>query len=725
MMLDRLSDAVLRVESGWLPGSRSPDYFPLDGDHVDRHQEEMVDALSRKEACVLNANPTGGGKTLSWAAPVIRRDLEDAPNLVMATYPTAALLEDQRETLLAYLRSYFDPDGPRTDGESAFQLKSDETDPNPLLTDGERTFALNDVVQTVSVTFDPSTATSDQIDRARATLVDLEDAGLPGIVLTTPDTLTNLATGRFQNEDVDRLVPLLDAIVVDEFHLATDRARRLLPFHLDHFRSLSSRYLDTFVFLSATPNPSYVERLESAFDTYRVSDRVASVPGSSESPRQILPEMRLGVTTRPRFTNGRWLADNVEVLESAYEPPGQLLVIVDSVREVERVAETIRSDTELSVGRVYGWKREGRQAAIEDSDVVVGNTAVEVGVDFKNVNRLVCTGYEPASILQRLGRMRHRSHLEEYETLLITSAKIHSSLVSMESQDGLSRSALDEALHDPRETTDRPYYDVLCGAYSRYLWERAPTPLNGKYVHKDAEFRDIAANHFAANVEEFLGITQDPVEFWDFSGKVIDSVPTEALFDELHDYRPSSLSCVVIDSNDRHERVKIYGLAHVLRHREGKVLPLDEVETVYRQVWDEPLSPDERALLDRGSQYAVAGFLSTGRRRKARNHYIQDFGGLEVLERLADDDITQAIRPLPDPEIRTDPTVDGIGEIDLSDEEVLAQYVKEDPSTARARYDLGPYAAVIPTPREGCILLWDDAIKAHCRLVTRSLREDT
>lgn len=716
--MSALGEASIRVSGGWLPGKRSSDYFPTDGDHVDEHQVEMLQALKNGESCILNANPTGGGKTRSWAAPVIRRDLEGTPNLVMATYPTTALLKDQRRTILGLLKDYFDAE--ESARSTSFELKDDSTRLSPVLTDGQQIFELSELVQTVSVTADPTTSSTIQIDNAMRVLRSLDAQGLPGIVLTTPDTLTLLATNRFQSGDVGRLIPMLDAIVVDEFHLATDRARRLLPFHLDHYRTLSPRYLESFVFLSATPHPSYVERLERVFDPVSVTNTVLSDPQPSGSSRKILPETRLHLTSRDRFTNGHWLADNVEQLAAAYKPPGQLLIVVDSVHEVELVTEALDTRTELSVGRVYGWKREGRQETIHSSDVVVGNTAVEVGVDFQRVNRLVCTGYEPASILQRIGRMRYRSQFDDYEALLVTSPRIHSSILANTGQDEVSRTDLDEALHDPVEVTERPYYDVLCGAYTRFLWDGAENPLSEEYAGKEESYRRIAANHFAKNFAAFFDSDEDVESFWSRAREFGRIEQMQAVFEELHTYRSSSLTCIVVDVNDPEERLKRYNLSHVLRHRKGKVIGLDDVETVFREVFGESFDSSERALLDRSRSFAVAAFLSRGRREDTRDFYIQDFHGLEELVRQASDNGTpRALGTLPYPSVKTNPLVAGTDKIDLNDEDILAQYVPHDPETARQRYSLGPYASVVGTPRDGCLILWGDAIKAHCWLVER------
>lgn len=723
MTLADISDTQIQLSGGWIPGNLDSSYFPISGDHVDAHQQEMYKALADEKSCILNSNPTGAGKTLSWAAPVIRRD-SSTPDLVLVTYPTAALLEDQRETLIKYLRQYFSSDREPWVSETGYKLVSGSEESPGRISDGGGVFQLTDLVLTVSATADPHTPTDKQIKTAINKAIAANTADLPAIILTTPDTLTLLATNRFHDRDVNRLIPTVDAIIIDEFHLATDRARRLLPFHLDHYRTLSGRYLKSFVFLSATPHPSYVDRLERAYDVTTVTDNIVSEQSRTTAPstRQILPTTTLGVTTRPRFTNGRWLVENVDQLAAAHQPPGQLLVIVDSVREVEQVAEAVAQETDLSVGRVYGWKRKERQAAIRRSDVIVGNTAVEVGVDFDSVNRLVCTGYEPASTLQRIGRMRQRSKFDDYRALLITNGTIQTALVTEATHQELNRVAFDRALHIAEHTVEQPYYDVLCGAYTWYLWNDASRPLKDMYVDGQESFIAVAANHFKDDFQYFFGDSQSE-SFWDRARTVVqlESLP-EAVFEELHTYRSSSLSCLVLDTQDPGERIKRYNLSHVLRHRKGELISLDEVTDQFEQRFGRSPRADEQATIDQAAKYAVVGFVSMGSRETTRDYYLQDFGTLRwIKQQIHEVGPQRGLATLSHPRIDTNPSVEGLDKVNLDTETILVQYVDQKPKDARQRFGLGPYAAIVPTAEGGSFLLWDDAIKAHAHLVSATV----
>lgn len=720
-MISTLADTQIQLTAGYIPGKVDQSYFPLGGSHVDLHQQEMYTALSNGESCILNSNPTGAGKTLSWAAPVIRRG-SSTPNLVLVTYPTVELLRDQRETLCDYFCRYFSSDCEPWASETEYELVSDGGGQKKRISNGNQEFKLSELILTVSKTANPTTSSTEQIKTALDAVVEADAAGLPAIVLTTPDTLTLLSTNRFYDSDVGRLIPNMDAVVIDEFHLATDRARRLLPFHLDHYRTLSGRYLDSFVFLSATPNPSYVNRIERAYDVTTVTDQIVSDPSktTAASTRPILPPTALGVTTRPRFTNGRWLAEHVGDLAGAHEPPGQLLIVVDGVREVERVAEAISQDTNLTVGRVYGWKREGREEAIRTSDVIVGNTAVEVGVDFNNINRLIFTGYEPASALQRLGRMRAQSQFDDYRALLITDSSIQTALLETKTGHELDRSGFDRALHDAQETVERPYYDVLCGAYTWYLWQEADQPLKREYVGREETFREVAANHFQADFRAFFGASRTE-SFWEQAQALAqsESLP-EAVLEELHSYRSSSLNCVVLDTQDQEERVKQYNLSHVLRHREGEVISLDELTEQFERCFGQEPTDTEQAMIQQGKEHAVAGFVSTGTRENTREYYLRDFASLRDLKRNVQvEGLHKGITTLSNPQPETRPSVEGIEKVNLDDETVLAQYVNADVNTARQRYNLGPYAAIVPTDKDDSLLLWDDAIKAHSDIVKR------
>lgn len=721
MTISDLAETSVTLAGGWLPGKTRADYFPIGGDHVDQHQLEMFNAISRGANTLLNTNATGAGKTLSWAAPVIRSDGRNTPQIVLATYPTTALIEDQRETLLEYFRNYYGTDIDPWASERTFDLFENEHTGGgeAVLKDGNDSFPLENRVQKISATANPSKSTAQQLREAEERVHDAERAGLPTILLTTPDTLTNISTNRFRDNDVKQVIQWLDAIVVDEFHLATDRARRLLPFHLDMHRSLSGRYLDTFVFLSATPEPSYVARIDRAFDHTRVVDDIEESTTDGESSRQILPELKLGVKTNRQFTNGQWLAENVSALAETYEPPGQMLVIVDSVREVEVLTKALEAETSLSTGRVYGWKKEGRAEAIENSDVIVGNTAVEVGVDFKEVNRLIFTGYEASSALQRIGRMRYRSQFSDYGALMITRPQVQSAILDQATDRYLAREDFDRLLHSEIDSqTECSYYDILCGAYTRYLWDMADDPLSEEFVNKSSEFSKVAYNHFGGDFEEFFDQSFRPANFWENARRLVENAPTENIFSELHDYRSSQFSCIVIDAIDEDERLKSYSLNYVLKHREGEVISLDEIPEKFERIHGNPLSDDEEAFLLQIKKYATCAFITTGTCTVPRGYFLDDFRFVSVMrDRAADGNLHRAISVLANPEIRTDPPVDGLENIDLGGEKVLVQFMPSSPGDVRQRFSLGPYASIVPTSEGEALVLGDDAIKVHAQLI--------
>ncbi|RRJ28490.1 type I-D CRISPR-associated helicase Cas3' [Halocatena pleomorpha] len=726
MTLDRLFDTQLRLAGAWMPGTTTAEYFPLPSEHVDAHQLEMCAALQSDATVLLNTNPTGGGKTLSWVAPIIRESITDVPSLVMATYPTTALIQDQQRTILNLFRRYYGTDKAPWVSERSYELntRSDlngEKEATEVLTNGSEAVPLTERVAAVSSGIGDESIKTQLRDIHDKAVDTLQSTGLPTVILTTPDTLTYMATNRFHDNDISRIVPELDAIVVDEFHLTTDRARRLLPLHLDVYNRLAGRYLDTFVFLSATPEPSYIERIKRAFNPTHVSNTVLDKAPNKQSARQILPEVQLGITSQPRFTSDRLLVNNVEALAAAHEPPGQLLIIVDSIREVEAVTEAFESETDLSVGRVYGWKKKGRQQAIEKSDVVVGNSAVEVGVDFDRVNRLICTGYEPSSTLQRIGRMRYRSQFNDYRALLITTPAVQEYLVTMTDGDTLARSTFDDALHNVNNAvTNRPYYDVLCGAYPRYLWEHTDRSLDEQYALKDAAYRTTAFDHFGPDFEQFFDQQMTEPAFWALADQLVSESPTADIFERLHSYRSSSLGCLVIDVNDSEERLKMSSLYHVMRHREGEVIPCDDLLNRFETVIGRQPSSEERSFFTQHINYAAAGFVATGRCETPRDYYLNDFGFLHRMEKRAKSgNLHRAIGTIDDPEVKTSPGVIGTEHIDIGDTGVLAQFVRDDVERARARFGLGPYAAVIPTPQSGTLLLWDDAIKAHAQLVAQ------
>lgn len=724
-------DASYRLQGTWLDQAATTDKFFPGFENPDSHQVEMAAALTDETAdhdIVVNTNPTGAGKTLGWAAPAIASGW-----ITLATYPTNTLIQDQRTTLTEYLRRYF------TAGQGPDGVTVETTDEGDvvLVAGGDR-YPISDRVRTVSGGTTPGQRTGAAFSAAIEDGIEAAGHGIPTILLTTPDTVVLIGANRYADNDMRALPATVDLIVVDEFHLANPHGRRLLPFHAANFQQvIHGAEVERLAFLSATPEDAYLERLETIADVHVVERPVHDRPPDATESRQILPDATLYVTSERMFNAGERLADGADALiEWAAAAPGQTLVALDSVNEVDQVHAALEeatgtADRDLTVGRIYGWKRRGRESVIDESDIVVGNTAVEVGVDFDDLSRVVCTAYDPASAVQRIGRMRYRDHIDDYEIALLTTPRAHQKIVEGDTQSddrgigqkAVDRIALADALNGTLETETVPeYYDLLCGAYAKYLWTAAADPLSERVVSTpgpgvdsaEETYRRLVAGAFAP---EGVG----PDTFWVDLQPLVENYTAggnSPVFEEMHTYRPSGLSVLILDRTDPAEPIKSYNLRHVCRWREGHfVASQEELVAEYREVFDE-LSPEDRATIETNEPYVCGYFVTTGRRSNPREYTITQYAVLEALrERWRGDNPWECT-----PERLSSATVYA-EELDTShldlDDEVLIQYVDESIWSARETYSLGAYANLLPLQDDDAIALWQDALLVHAHLVQR------
>lgn len=730
-MLDDLFESKTDLGGIWIPEYDGESLFPV-GERSYLHQQQTFEAL-RSQDCeaVLNTNPTGAGKTLSWVAPTIRSGEWGRGWIVLATYPTKALVEDQHSAIRELFERYYTSD--EYESEREFQLKKDEG----VLTDGDEEYTLSERV--VQATSDSVDSTTTEIKKAYRRAIDPADAGVPTIVLTTPDTLTLIAAGLPFDSDETSVLINFDKIVVDEFHLANPRGKRLLPFHLDVTMSMPSyAELENLVFLSATPLPDYVRRVDDAFHTRHITNE--TYDAQNTRTRQILPEANLFVASREMFTNGEWLADNVYVVADFYSSSGQMLIVLDSVREVDDVYNALEEETELTPGRIYGWKKKGRAETIEEADVVVGNTAVEVGIDFKDLNRVISTAYDPTSTIQRIGRMRYREGIEDYKIALITTPNVQSEIAKQGQGNRLEREEFEKILIEGLgESADIPYYELLCAAYSHYLWYdskeyEGDSPLRGKYGPHDGKaaeerFSEIVHRHFGDGASEVLGENLNVDELWESADEIRqrfykDGYGKYPLFKEMHAFRPSSLSCLILDVKDRDEPVKTYQLHHVLKYCDGYLV---EGKEKFKEECEERLNLNNsiRDVIEDNSDYVCAYFVATGKRYDAPRYYkITDYAWSDTMKNRWKE--PGKISEIWNPSIETNPAIKGTEHVQFDDDgnnqEILARYVGYSRDDAINEYRLGPYANATQIGEDSTILFWQDGILAEAQIAYEYFR---
>jgi CRISPR-associated helicase Cas3 len=716
-------DGEFTLSGTWLPAQPEEDYFP-GIQRPDEHQIEVRDELlSDGSSVVLNTNPTGAGKTLSWAGPTIRSGEHGDGWVVVATYPTNALVADQQEMLQSLFREYY-TDPPASIAEE-IHLESTEKGRLKLQTQSG-SFSLTERVLRVTGEDTLGKSTIAELNDVVENSLKASQAGLPTIILTTPDMFTLVAKQRIPDRDIRGLVMGVDAVVVDEFHLANPRAKRHLPFCLDFYQQrLGDRtLLDNLVFLSATPDETYISQIQRGMETSIVT-RESFSEEPRRTARQILPEATLYTKPRPIFSNGQWISDHIdEVVEWIESGENQSLIVVDSVREVETIAEVLIDNTSRSVGKIYGWKREGRQEIVDSSDIVVGNKAVEVGIDFEAVDRILATGYTPSSAIQRIGRMRARDIVDQCEIGLITTPEGHDAVCRSADNGRLSRDAFDEAIHEIRQAAETPYYGVLCALYFEYLWSDAESPLSETVRKQDLPvYKQAVYEHFAEDAEPFGVIPESPEEFWNQLRELRASYydNNTDLFEEMHTYRSSSLSATIIDENDPDEPLKRYSLHYVLRYGKGEFISENETIEILNDTIEESVTPELQDELHAMENRTVGTFLIRDFRDTPIDVHLSDFQQVSVWQNKCRGRGSEAnCHPkfLPSPEIkRRTGGIRGSEYLDLG-EEVLAQYAHGDRSEIKSRFGLGPYANIHPVDDSDVILLWQDAILAHASLMT-------
>ena len=678
------------------------------------HQLETKRAVEAGAEAIVNTNPTGAGKTRAWIAPTLRAPAsadDGRGEFVIAVYPTNALLRDQANTIRNLVVDYFE-----TVDDATVENGTD-----PVVTRGSGTdevsAPVSALVRTVSGG-ETTGSTAEALGAAGEGANRLARARLPLFVLTTPDTFTLAGLEQFYDNDIGGVPALADRIVVDEFHLAAPRGRRLLPFVLALYHRLG---LDPpqFVFLSATPGTHSLDRLECLFDTTTVERPVVTQP-SAETVAQILPTARLHVDSCRLFRAGEWLASRADEL-LAWATDDQLLVIVDSVREVETVYDAlVECADDREIGRIYGWKREGRQETVESADVIVGNTAMEVGVDFDRVSRVLATAHDAASAIQRIGRMRHRDAVDDYEVALLTSPDIVCAV--READEPLDRPTLQGMLFDTFDPlTAAPFYDLLLAAMAYYSWES--TDL-GSVIHADNEetYRETVADAFGPGLEAIHdGVQTEPSPVWEEAEALFEVFGSDGhpMFEELRQYRSSSISVAVLDETDDNERIKTTALRSLLRNRRCTVLEdRESLEERYETVFG-PITDGDAARLDDVASYVVGYARANGLREEPGRYGLSNVGFKH--EQDAKRDSGEWYEPYP---VSVSLRIDGPNEARagrISPSGVLCYALEESASTVRSRHRLGPYANVVETDAEA-IALWDDALLAYAREVSDRLR---
>ncbi|MCM1984441.1 type I-D CRISPR-associated helicase Cas3' [Lyngbya confervoides] len=360
------------------------------------HQTETVRALGDPAVdVVINTAMTGDGKSLAAYWPVLQGQCS-----AVGLYPTNELARDQELQVTSYIQA-FQPDlEPRVNRLSG-----------PLL----EIYAENEGLRKGS---------------AIATR-----AGQSEVLITNPDIFHYLHRGAYlTDKDTpdklwNRIDKDFDLFIFDEFHVfAAPQVASVLNTML-LIQATNRR--KKFLFLSATPSDSLLNRLNKAGFRYRVINPTDE--GKYQFPetqaeaealqadhwRQVARSIDLTfIPMEPTSkASETWLKENQESIFSQFlEHPGSKgAIILNSIAAVKRLTPVFRecfAQHGLTVRENTGLSGGQEKAESLAADLVIGTSTIDVGVDFK-INLLIFESSDAGNFIQRLGRLgRHDKNIQ-------------------------------------------------------------------------------------------------------------------------------------------------------------------------------------------------------------------------------------------------------------------------------------------------------------------------
>ncbi|AUX08203.1 CRISPR-associated helicase Cas3 [Halalkaliarchaeum desulfuricum] len=524
------------------------------------HQRELQRLFEERDRFVaVNDSPTGGGKTSSWLAPVFANEIDP-----IAIYPTNALIADQQEAIQRKVEETVDHDVAVLKATAAtLSEKSDDFGPT------SHGAVLDDWLR-------QEKRYNNQV-----------------ILLTNPDIFVMMRRGLYRKGS--REYKDFEVAVVDEFHRAGRKEQNTLRFLLDEMQAADEAVvaLRKVAFLSATPDQRQERLFENAMEApyVRVTDHDSRERKSyTESPGNewysVMPPVELDVRTAPTFGTGEILHEEAEDI-LRFCRSGRTVVMLDGIHEVGQVHAWLDEEIDGNVERIDGFYGENKAEKLARFDVLVSNSAVEVGIDF-DVDRILFAGHNRESFLQRLGRLRSASDWKQARCYVPRTVA----------------NALSE--YEGQTTTRSELDDILADAYPD---PRQPATFDAKYSaaeafeHLDDRLRNASSDDQQAieqstldRIKRHFGVGPGA----DFSLQDMERF-TETLdwrvLTSLQWYRGDNIQALVYDRTK--DRVTTYDLFYLLRYGDVKFVDRDSFERL--------VPSDQRAKIDRRERY-VDGF---------------------------------------------------------------------------------------------------------------------
>jgi len=562
--------------AGTMLRTRADPEYPANGIDPYAHQQDLQRLFRDEEGFIaVNDSPTGGGKTMSWLAPVV-----DQREHTIAVYPTNALIADQYENITAELDRHFED---RADDIEVLLVTADS-----LRDEHAERFHRDET----------------NAERLQHLLIDAMRNNEQVLVLTNPDILVMMrrhlySGGTDYYNPGDRIRTLNDftTAIVDEFHRADRKEQNTLLYLLDEMYDLPENVcgLSRLVFLSATPEQRLERRFRESMRApyYRLTalrDTDERRPFEVSPPdrwRAVMPPVTLDMRVAETFGTAEVLLNrDWEATKEFASKPGETVFILDGIHEVAQVYDALWEEfPDRRVVRIDGFHRGDLQEKLDDPgfDILVSNSAVEVGIDF-NVERLVFSGHSQSNFVQRLGRLRSAEDVRQARCYV--PSQVVDSLDEMWNDDGGSVDDSPDVGDTQRVSRDR----LAAWLDSAYPQPRSPDSFDWRfsaaeaYYHTKQRAEDAVSSGEAGvdaqaihddgmeRIQRHFAPPDRPITKADLS-RYIEPVE-ESLQKSLQWYRGQSIQALVYDrSPDSENELKAYNLLYLLRHGEVTFYP--------------------------------------------------------------------------------------------------------------------------------------------------------
>lgn len=363
------------------------------------HQAQTYGEIIHGDADIIcNQAATGDGKTLGANLPA----LINPEFRIMGLYPTIELVEDQAEQQNKYHTLFGLDAAQRVDRLFGAELSRRVKQAN-------------------------------KSNKFQELLLAIQQKP---ILLTNPDIFHYITHYQYRDPAYgsDQLPLVLaewpDLWVLDEFHIFGSHQETAALNSLAFIRRSQENQTRPrrFLFTSATPKPDFIEQLRKA------NFKVAAVEGvytNEETPgfRQILQAVELEFVELAKDADTlTWLKQNISTIEQILnkESKARGLIIVNSVAKAGQVTRLLDKllpgvkVREIS-GRIDRQQRLQVQSDLKDAKqpvLVVGTSAVDVGVDFK-IHLLIFESSDFATVTQRLGRLGRHPGFNTYTAFIL------------------------------------------------------------------------------------------------------------------------------------------------------------------------------------------------------------------------------------------------------------------------------------------------------------------